>query len=158
MVGDDVRVVELIGRVVARPAGELRCPRDHVVDVLRRHFRPALHGGNDIELGTQRSHQLEALLGEAIGHHDQRAVALRSTDERKRGPGAPAGVLDDSVAGRDQTVALRTLDHRERHAVLHRPGRILVLELQPKLGPIRGPAPVQANQRRVANRPEDRIH
>ena len=93
--------------------------------------------GIDVELRAERPHQLEPLLGEAVGHHDQRAVTLRAADERERGPGAAAGVLDDRVAGRDQPVALGPFDHRQGHPVLHRAGRVRVLELQPELGAVR---------------------
>jgi hypothetical protein len=46
---------------------------------------------------------------------------------------ASARVLDDCVAGGEQTVTLGALDHRERHAVLHGARRVVVLELQPQL-------------------------
>src|SRR6266542_3662755 len=158
MVGDDVRVAELVGGVVAGRCRELGGARDHVVDVLRGHLRAALHGRNDIELRTKRPHQLEPLLGEAIGDHDQCPIPLRAGHERERGPRAAAGVLDDRVPGRDQTVPFRTLDHRERHPILHRSRRVAVLELQPQLGAIRRRAAAQTNKRRVPDRFEDRLH
>ena len=111
-----------------------------------------------VELGAERAHQLEALLGEAVGDHDQRAVALRAADERDRGAGAAAGVLDDRVARRDEPVPLGALDHRLRHPVLQRAGRVRVLELQPELGAVLRRAVADPNERRVPDRLEDRLH
>jgi hypothetical protein len=102
------------------------------------------------------AHQREALLGEAVRDHDQRAVALRAGHERKRGAGAAAGVLDERVAGRDEAVALGTLHHRAGHPVLHRAGRVRVLELQPELGAVRRRAAFQADEWCVADCIEDR--
>jgi hypothetical protein len=156
MVGDDVRAVELIGRVVAGPRSELTGALDHVADVLRRHLGPPFDRRNDVELRSERAHQLEALLGEAVRDHDQRAVPLRAGDERECRTRAAARVLDERVARRDQSVALGALDHRQRHAVLHRAGRVPVLELQPQLRAVRRHAPPQPHERRVPDRVEDR--
>jgi hypothetical protein len=158
MVGDDVRVVELVGGVVAGPFGELGGSGNHVVDVPGGDLRSALDRRHDLELRAERAHQLEPLLSEAVGDHDQGAIALRATHERECGTGAPARVLDDGVAGRDQSVSFGALDHRERHPVLHRPRRIAVLELQPHLGAVRGHTVAQADERRVSDRLEDRLH
>ena len=72
VVGDDVRVVELVGRIVTRPRGELGRARDHVLDVLRRDLRRALDRLDRFDVGPERAHQLEALLGEAVRDDDQR--------------------------------------------------------------------------------------
>jgi hypothetical protein len=117
-----------------------------------------LDGTDDVEFGAERPHQLEALLGEAVGDHDQCAIALRCTHECEGGTRAPARVFDDDVAGRDQAVALCARDHRDRHPVLHRPRGIPVLELQPELRPVRRRTPVQSNERCVADRLEDGVH
>jgi hypothetical protein len=98
VVGDDVRVVELVGGVVAGPVGNLRRARDHVLDVPSRHVRSALERGDDVELGAERPHQLETLFREAVGDHDQRPINLRAADEGERAAGAAARVLDDRVA------------------------------------------------------------
>ena len=43
MVRDRIRIVELVGRVVAGLGRQLSCALDHVADVLRGDARPALH-------------------------------------------------------------------------------------------------------------------
>jgi len=43
VVGDDVRVVELVGGVMPRPRSELGRPGDHVVDVLGRDLGRSFH-------------------------------------------------------------------------------------------------------------------
>ena len=138
--------------------GELGGAGDHVPNVLRGDLRPPLDGRNDVDLRAERPHQLEALLGEAVGHHDQSAIPLRPADERERRAGTSARVLDDCVAGSEEPVALGTLDHRERHPVLHRPGRVAVLELQPELSAIRRRATAQTHERSVPDRLENRLH
>jgi hypothetical protein len=95
---------------------------------------PLLDRGQQLQLGTQRARQPDALLTEALRDDDLRAIALRPADERERGAGAAAGVLDDRRPGLEQAVALGALDHREGHPVLHRAGGVAVLELDPDLG------------------------
>jgi hypothetical protein len=158
VVRDDVRVVELVRRVVAWTRGELGGAVDHVLDVLRGDLRPALDRPDHVELGAERLHQLEALLREAVRDDDQCAVALCTAHERERGARAAARVLHDRVAGRDERVPLGALDHRERHPVLHRAAGVAVLELQPKLCAVRRSAPVHADDRRVPDCVEDRLH
>jgi len=101
---DDVRVAELIGRVVTGPLRELGGARDHVLDVLRGDARAALYRCDDVHLGAERAKELEALLAEAVDHDDERPAALRVADERERRAGAAARALDDGVAGRKETV------------------------------------------------------
>ena len=155
MAGDDVRVVELVGRVVAGLRGELGGAVDHVLDVLRSHLGRALDRRDDVHVGAEGAHQLDPLLGEAVRDHDQRAVALRAADERERRPGAAARVLDHRRLRPDQPVALRALDHRERHPVLHRARRVQVLELHPELRAVLRRQAAQADERRAADRAED---
>ncbi len=158
VVGDDVRVVELIGRVVARLGGKLTGPLHHVRDVLWRHLRTPFDRTHDLYLRSERPRQLKALLREAIGHHDHCSIPLRATDERDRRTRTAARVLDDCVPGRDQAVTLGAFDHRERHPILHRPGWVAVLQLEPELGTAHGRATPQPHQRRVADRLENRLH
>ena len=59
-------------------------------------------------------------------------IAAQPTDQRERDAGIARGGLDEGLAGLawDQaSVALGRLDERQRHAVLHRSGRIAALEL-----------------------------
>ena len=159
MVRDDVRVVELVGRVVARALGELGGSRDHVLGCPARSPSggPRPTGSTSISAPSARiSWKRSSVKQSAITISG--AVALRPADERERGPGAAARVLDDRVAGRDQPVPLGALDHRERHPVLHRAGRVAVLELHPELGAVRRRAPAQPDERRVPDRVEDRAH
>src|SRR5687767_15699030 len=44
------------------------------------------------------------------------------------------------------------------HPVLHRPRRVAVLQLHPQLGAVRRRTTAQPNERRVADRVEDRAH
>src|SRR5438105_2864155 len=81
VVRDRIPVVELVGRVMAGVRRELGRPLDHVVDVPSGHARATLHRRDDVELGTESPHELETLLREAIGDHDQAAVALRAADK-----------------------------------------------------------------------------
>jgi hypothetical protein len=156
VVRDRIWIVELIGRVVARLSRELGRPFDHVVDVLRRHPGPALHRRDDVEVGAEGAHELAAFLGETVGDHDQAAVAPGTADERERGPSTTSRVLDDGVARREHAFPLGSLDHRKRHPVLERAGRIAVLELQPQLRAVCGRAARQTHERRVADGVEDR--
>ena len=155
---DDVWVVELVGRVVTRPLRQQGRSLDHVVDVLRRHVGTTVDRRNDVDLGAERSHDLEALLRKAVGHHDQCLIPLRLADERERRTGTPTRVLDDSVAPRNQPITLRALDHRERHTVLHRARRIAIFELEPHLGAIPGHAVTQPDDGCVPDRFEDGMH
>src|SRR5262249_49461720 len=111
--------VEMIRRGVAPEAGKLARPLNHVLDVLWSDAWTALDGLDDVELRAEGARQLEALLREAIRHHDQAAVTLRAADERERRPGASTRVLDDRVAFVQQVGALRALDHRQRHPSPH---------------------------------------
>jgi hypothetical protein len=156
VVRDRIRVVELIRRVVARLRRQLGGPLDHVADVLGRDVRRALDRLDDVELGAERANELEALLREAVGHDDQAAVPLRTAHEREGRSRAASRVLDDRASRRQRAVLLGTLDHRERHPVLHRSGWISVLELHPHLGAAGRRAAGEPHERRVANRVEDR--
>jgi hypothetical protein len=98
MVGDDVRIVELIRRVVSGLRRQLRGTRDHVGDVLWRHLRRPLDGGDNFDLCSERPHQLEALGREAVGHDDECAIPLRTAHERECRTCATAGVLDDGIS------------------------------------------------------------
>ena len=158
MIRDDVRVVELVGCVMPRFLGQLASTGDHVANVLRSDLWPPLDGRNDVELRAERPHQLEALFGEAVGDHDQSAISLRPADERERRTGTSARVLDHRFAGRKQPVPLGTLDHCERHPVLHRPGRVAVLELQPHVGAVGRHAMAETHNRSVPDRFENGLH
>jgi hypothetical protein len=74
------------------------------------------------------------------------------------GARAASRVLDDGVAGRKQPVAFRTLHHRQRHPVLHGTCRIPILQLHPQLRAVSWCAPTEAEQRRLSDRRQDRLH
>src|ERR1700687_2347781 len=82
--GHDVGVVELVRRVVAGLGGEYSRTLNHVVDVLRGHSWPARDRWNDIEIGSESANQREALVREAVRHHDRAAVALGAADHGQR--------------------------------------------------------------------------
>ncbi len=138
MTGDHVGVVELVGCVVAGLGGELAGVLDHAADVLGGDARPPLDRLDHLELCAESAHQLEPLLGEAVGDHDPAAIALGSADERHRGSRAPARVLDHRRLRVDQPVPLGALDHGERHPVLHRAAGVEVLELDQSSAPLVG--------------------
>jgi hypothetical protein len=158
MMRDRIRVVELVGGVVAGPGRQLSRALDHVVNVLRSHAPPTFDRLHDVDLRAEGADQLEALLREAVGHHDQTAVSLGAAHECERRACAPARVFDDRVVRSERAVTLRALDHRERHPVLHRARRIAVLELQPQLRAVRRRAARQPDERCVPDRVEHRGH
>ena len=61
-------------------------------------------------------------------------VALDRADHRQGRPGAAAGVFDDPHAFAKGAALFRAVDHRQRHAVLVRAGRIEVFELDVHVG------------------------
>ena len=71
--------------------------------------------------------------GERIRGDDPQRVALDRADERQRRAGAAAGVLDHRLARPQAPGPLGALDHRQRHAVLVRAGRVAALQLDPHL-------------------------
>ena len=94
------------------------------------------------ELGAERAHVVALLPAEGVGGDDVQRVTLRRADEGERHARAAARVLDYRAAGREPAVALGGLDHRERHAVLHAAGGILVFELDENArAPLRGDPP-----------------
>jgi hypothetical protein len=153
---DDVRVVELVRGVVVGLAGQLRCAGHHASDVLRGHVRPSLDGFDDDELGAEGLDQAETLFRVAVGDDDLAAVPFRAAHQGERWAGATARVLDDGRCRADEPVPLSALDHRHRHAILHRAGGIAVLELDPELGPVGRDAVLELDERRVADLPQDR--
>src|SRR5215211_6378285 len=152
---DRVRVVELIGRVGARLLRQLPRALDHVADVLSGHVPAALDGRDQLDLRAEGAHQLHPLLAEAFGDDDPRAIALAAADERECRAGAAARVLHDRCPLPQQAVAFRALEHRQRRAVLHRAGRVAVLELHPDLGAALRRDALQSHERRVSDRIEN---
>src|SRR6185369_11082891 len=119
---------------------------------LRRRAALPLDRRYDVEVGAERAHELYPLVAEAVGDDDQHAVALRAADESERWPGAAARVLDNGRIRLEKPVALGALDHRERHAVLHRAARIQMLQLDPDLDAVRRHEAAQPHEGRVADR------
>ena len=85
----------------------------------------------------------------------RRRVALHRADEGERAAGRPARVLDHGPPGAQQALALGALDHRQRHAVLVRAGRVGRLELHPHLGVVGAGQPREPDDGRVADGCED---
>src|SRR5213075_3301039 len=67
---------------------------------------------------------------------------------------AAAGVFDDRHPGFQGAALLGALDHRERHAILVRPGGTVVLELHSQVRRALRDDPRQADQRGVPDRGE----
>ena len=151
--GDRVGVLELVREEGPRLPGDLAGGRDHVLDQLLR--RQAPFARDERQLGAERGHVVPLLAAEGVGRDDPDPVALRGGDERERGPGAPAGVLDDGAAGPEPAVGLGARDHGERHPVLHAPGRVLPLELDEDVRRARGDDLAKADEGRAADGVED---
>ena len=71
-------------------------------------------------------------------------VALHRAHHRQRRTGAAAGELDDAHARPQGATPFGAFDHRERHSVFVRPGRIEVFELDDDVGGSRRDEPAAA--------------
>ena len=134
--------------LVGQPVG------DAVVG-LRRVRRDVGRGDHDV--GAVGAQQVDLLPRHLVGHHRDHAVALQPRRDREPGAGVARRRLDDRAAGLQPPVALGGLDQRDRDAVLDRAARVERLELgdQPRAHP--GTDSRQPDERRVADRVEDRV-
>jgi len=148
---EHVAIAELVGREAAGLLHDLLGALDHPREQLRGDPFRARH---DLELGAEHLHRAQLLPREYVRADDPQGIALEGADIRKRGAGAPTRVLDDRLPRKQAPVSLGALDHRERHAVLVRPGRVVRLELDPDLGHARLHEPLDAHDRRGADRAE----
>ena len=134
--------------LVGQPVG------DAVVGLrrLRRHV-----GRGEHDVGAVGAQQVDLLPRHLVGHHRDHAVALQPGGDRQAGAGVARGRLDDRAAGHQPAVALGGLDQRDRDAVLDRAARVERLELGDQARAQAGADPRQPDERRVADRVEDRV-
>ena len=125
----------------------------HRVEQRRRDL-PAV-ARHDEQVGAEGPHRVELLLRESIGRHRRESVALHGADQRQRRTGAAAGELDDAHAGTQGAAGFGAFDHRQRHAVFVRAGRVVVLEFDEHVGAARRDQARQADERRAADRVQD---
>ena len=129
--------------VVGARVGRVRVLEGH--EVLRIALRQLERepDGAVRALGARRQHDLGAvepqhplaLLRRVLGHHAGERVALQLRDHRERVPGVAGGRLEQMPARSQLARRFGRLDHRLRHAVLDRAGRVLALELRVDLAP-----------------------
>ena len=140
--------LELVGEEPAVLVGELLGLHVHPVALERA--RGQHH------LGAEEAHELAPLDREAVGHRDDKGIALGGADHRKADAGVAARRLDDGLARLQRPVALGGLDDAERKAVLDRAGRVEELALDVEGRVLRG-EPVDLHDRGVADRVDDAV-
>jgi len=98
-----------------------------------------------------------ALRGHRLGHREDQLQALRGRDEREGDARVAARRLDQHRVLVDAPALQGIVDHGEADAVLDARERVEELELEQYLGlrPVGGRRPVQADERRVADRLRD---
>src|SRR5918992_1508042 len=82
---------------------------------------------------AERRHLVQLVAAERVGADDVDGVALRGADQRERGAGAPARVLDDRVARPQPPVAFGPRDDGLGHPILHAARRVFPFELDEDL-------------------------
>ncbi len=98
---------------------------------------------HQFEVGAERPHRLQLLLGERVRTDEADRVPLDRAHERQGTPGRTTRVLDDRLARPEITALLCSLDHRQCHPVLVGAGRVSGFELDPDLA---GVGPRKAGQ------------
>ena len=89
----------------------------------------ALGAGREDDLGAEHLEHLAALDRHVLGQQDLDRVALDAGDRGQGDAGVARRRLEDRLAGTEAAVLLGVLDHRLGDAVLHRPERVLALQL-----------------------------
>ena len=133
------------------------------VRLLRRHLAHPLERAVGAREGVGRDDaravgaaELLALLAHALGHHQLDRVALGPAHQGQPHRGVARGRVDDRLAGPERAASLALLDQRQRGAVLDRAARVPPLALAPELDVRRDARQGQADQRRAADRVQDR--
>jgi hypothetical protein len=107
------------------------------------------------QLGAKGLHGLPALDALVLGHDQDHPVAARGSDHRQRNAGIAGGGFDQRVSRADLAALLGARDHRQRRAILDRPGRVVALELAENAVAARFASrprqALQAHQRRAAD-------
>ena len=148
-----VRVVELVGVETARLGTELGGLGDHPLDQLLgglASFARELHHRR-----AERPHVVALLAAEGVRRDERDGDSASRAHERERGTGTPSCVLHDSSRWLQASTSDGAIDDRERHAVLHAPGRVAGLDLhQHASEPVRYDA-TELDQRGTTNCFED---
>eukprot|EP01136_Pigoraptor_vietnamica_P017879 Opistho-1_new@63648 len=120
----DARVVG-IGELVEHPALAFALqPLGQVARVLH-----AAGLGCQHQFGSEGAHRLRPLDRQILRHDQQHAVAADGRCHRQRDAGVARGCLDQGVARLDLAAFLGAADHADGRTVLHRPRRVVALEL-----------------------------
>ncbi len=149
---------ELIGTEgVARRDDTLRLPFNPLQipagDLPRLGVRQLI---NEDDLRPERGHHARPLDGVAPGHDGHERISLDAADNRQPRSRVPAGQLDHGLSRTEASIGFGIFDHLQGDAVLLREAGIEVVELgqNPAIQPFRQAG--QFNQRRVADRLQNR--
>ncbi len=125
-----------------------RVPRQlHAALFRRQHQLRAVH-----------AHGLATLRALIFRHHQNDFVAAHRRHHRQRNAGITAGGLNQRIARLDVAPRLSPRNHRKRRPVLHRPRRIIPLQLgQQNVAAVTGNA-LQLHQRRVTDEIFQTLH
>lgn len=81
-------------------------------------------------LGTQRAKVEDFLAAHFVRYHQDQRIAFLGGDQGQTQAGIPRRGLNNRAARLQLAGALRFINHRQRHAVLYRATRVLVLQFQ----------------------------
>ena len=89
---------------------------------------PLLRRAGD-DLGAEDLEHLAPLVGDVARKHDLHPIAAALAEHGQRNAGVARRGFEDHRAGAKPAVGLGAVKHRQRHAVLHRAGRVLAFQL-----------------------------
>jgi len=122
-------VLELVAPEPAVRFGEFTRLGDHAAALVcgwgQDHFCP------------KEAHQLAALDGEVLCHHNHQRIAFARADHREPDARVAAGRLDHGLARTQRAAALGRLDYAKGHSVLDRAERVKEFQLRVKRDMIR---------------------
>jgi hypothetical protein len=116
------------------------------------------HGRHFDEFGAEQPQRVLLLLALRVGDDDDGAITQRLGDDRQADAGVAGGAFDDDAAGPEQAAPLRVADDEQAGAVLHRLAGIHEFGLAENLAAGFLGSAAQPDQRRVADRIDDRTH
>ncbi len=108
-------------------------------------------GVGEGHLGAEGLDHLAPLDGHRLAHHDHERIPFDRGDHGQSDTGVAAGRLENSLAGRQRTLALGLLDHLECNAILDAAGGVEALQLGENFHPRIGVEPVDLHHRRAAD-------
>ena len=153
--GNGVLVVELIGPERAGLLHQAMHLGPHAIEERRRDA--AAVARDDDQVAAEGAHRVELLFRKGVGRHRNESIAFHGAHERKRRPGAASREFDHSHARFQRAARLGPFDHRERHSIFVGPCRVVVLELDHDVGAAGLDDAAQADERRVADRVQNRF-